>query len=427
MTSFVLLLNHEAATRIRSSGRHGTFATQASSAHGAATVVAVSDSSGNTVAIRHDPRNHFLGSGTIRRNGLWFRTSSLLHELGYAVGARVAVLTRNYFASLLEAPLPAAGGAYFVITFAPDASELVPDLCAWRVSPDGVDLLDLDVQPAPEHRGVAQLAPGWPVASLGGARVLVVGVGSIGSATAHCLAHYGVGHLDLLDPDRLRWHNLVRHTCGQRHVGAHKVDALRDDLGVLRPDIDVRALRWDVVVDADRVRGLLDTVDLVVCCADGVTPRRVVSHLARRASKTAILSCVLDDGGIGEIIRLRPWPDHGCLTCRRDALLDDHGIEPEPALDARYGSGTAHRPMTAVGGDLDVVGSLTAAIAVSTLRNRAGHSGQRLPGEHAAVALQPNHELAAPFDFTRSLQVRWFGAQPPRSGCPTCIPDKHGK
>ena len=36
--------------------------------------------------------------------------------------------------------------------------------------------------------------------------------------------------LHLLDPDRLLWHNVVRHVLGQRHVGRYKTDAMADHL-----------------------------------------------------------------------------------------------------------------------------------------------------------------------------------------------------
>ncbi|MFC7660281.1 HesA/MoeB/ThiF family protein [Pseudonocardia benzenivorans] len=235
------------------------------------------------------------------------------------------------------------------------------------------------------------------------ARLLLVGAGSIGSAVADALALYGIGHLVLVDPDRLRWHNLVRHRARPSDVGKYKVVALRDDLAVTRPATEVKPLTWNVVTDADRVRALLNDIDVVVCCADGVAPRRVVSHLARRARKPAVLSCVLEDGAVGEVMRLQPWTDHGCLNCRREALQECGGIDPEPALDARYGTGSTHRPMTAVGGDLHLVGQLTASIAVSTVLARAGSSGHRLPGEHLAVGLRTTGELAAPSTSTVPL------------------------
>ncbi|WP_442935325.1 ThiF family adenylyltransferase [Micromonospora sp. CPCC 206061] len=87
--------------------------------------------------------------------------------------------------------------------------------------------------------------------------IMVVGVGSIGGAVAHALAAYGVGHLILVDYDRLRWHNLVRHVSGAAHVGRLKVSAVREDLQVLRPETKVTALPLDVVTDADQIRALL--------------------------------------------------------------------------------------------------------------------------------------------------------------------------
>ena len=80
------------------------------------------------------------------------------------------------------------------------------------------------------------------------------------------------------------------------------------------PETEVEAYPLDVVADADQICPLLAPVNLVVCATDGVAPRRVVSHLARRARLDAILACVLEDGGLGEVLRLRPWKDRGCLV-----------------------------------------------------------------------------------------------------------------
>jgi hypothetical protein len=93
-----------------------------------------------------------------------------------------------------------------------------------------------------------------------------------------------------------------------------------------------------VVADADQIRALLTRTGLVVCAADGVAPRRVVSHLARRAGLDTVVACVLEDGGLGEILRLRPWKDCGCLVCQRQTLAATGGLDPEPTLDAGYGT-----------------------------------------------------------------------------------------
>ena len=229
----------------------------------------------------------------------------------------------------------------------------------------------------PKADPITELADDWPIEALAEARITVVGVGSIGSAVGHALAMAGVGHLSLVDDDRLLWHNLVRHQSTRRDVGRYKVDAVADAITARSPRTMVDPLRLNVITNADMMRPLFDASDLIVCAADGVSPRRVVSHLAHRAKKTAVLACVLVDGAIGEVLRLRPWPGHGCLLCQRQKLVNDGVLDPEPLLDRPYGTGDRHLPMTAIGSDLQIVGQLAAKLAVATILEAHGHYDHR--------------------------------------------------
>jgi len=192
------------------------------------------------------------------------------------------------------------------------------------------------------------------------------------------------------------------------------------------PDTAVEPLALDVTADADRMRPLFHDSALIACAADGVVPRRVVSHLARRAGIPAVLACVLEDGEIGEIIRLLPWPTAGCLICHRQYLADIGGFDPEPALDQPYGTGTDHRPMTAVAGDLQLVGQLAAKIAIATLLEHAGQYDQVLPGDHLVVGLRPHSGLPPHADLRHAAEFRWSRVGPPLPGCPTCDPESTG-
>jgi hypothetical protein len=178
-------------------------------------------------------------------------------------------------------------------------------------------------------------------------------------------------------------------------------------------------LRLNVIGDADKMRPLFDSCDAIVCAADGVSPRRVVSHLARRARKTAVLACVLLDGAVGEVLRLRPWSGHGCLLCQRRQLIDQGGIDPEPDLDLGYGTGDRHRPMTAVGSDLAMVGQLAAKVAVATILEADGYYDQVIAMEYAITGLRRAVGAAPPFDVEPG-RIRWLPAAPQRDGCPTC-------
>ncbi|MDH6455612.1 hypothetical protein RKD27_009253 [Streptomyces sp. SAI-126] len=59
------------------------------------------------------------------------------------------------------------------------------------------------------------------------------------------------------------------------------------------------------------------------------------------------------DAGSSEILRLRPGT--AASPAWLQSLAEAGGLDPEPALDAGYGTGTRHRPMTAVGSDLHLV------------------------------------------------------------------------
>jgi hypothetical protein len=420
----LVLVPREGVDRLRGAGSHGSATFRVSDAENVGFLCAISVKDGLTLPVEMKPRRHFLNSGEARRGGFWYRATAELHVHGVAARHRQRGLTVAYFAEQVRTGFKNPGRSdYIALTYAPDVPATyrgagISEFAAWRVTADGVDLLDLACEP--EVIGNEQLAPQWPVDALAAATVTVVGVGSIGGATVHALAEFGVGRLMLVDPDRLLWHNLVRHVSGPTQVGKMKVFALRDDLEQLRPDTRIVPYTLDVIRDADKVRPLLARSNLVVCTADGVAPRRVVTHLARRAGLDAVLACVLEDGGLGEILRLRPWPDRGCLVCQRQALTDDGAIDPEPALDAGYGTGTRHRPMTAVGSDLHLVGQLAAKAAVATLLERAGHPDQRLPGDHGLLALRPKLGWPPPFDVARAGELRWLDARPPVAGCPTC-------
>jgi hypothetical protein len=311
-----------------------------------------------------------------------------------------------------------------VITFTSGLTEEdraygVEEVVGWAITREGATPIDLVVEPA--IVGLHQLSAHWPVAELQRMSVLVVGLGSIGAVVAEALAGYGVGRLALLDPDRFLWHNGVRHVLGRDSVGAHKAVAVKRHLERKWDLSAITSYVLDVAEDADQVRRLMEDVDIVVCAADGIAPRRVVSHLARRASTPAILACVLDNGSIGEVIRLRPAPAFGCLLCQRAHLANAGAIDAEADQELDYGTGLVHRPMTAVGPDLHMVGLLAAKMAVAThLEFAEGDHTQRLPGEYAILGLRPGGDLEAPFGVAGTGQIDWHPGVRPRRTCTTC-------
>jgi molybdopterin/thiamine biosynthesis adenylyltransferase len=365
-------------------------------------------------------RGHSASQADGQTEGPWYRAPENLHEHHrwlLRVGAGVAL---DDFRSLFPTwRTTGKDSAVIVLTYDPVATRR---WAAWMVTAAGVAPLEATVLRADDADPIQLLADDWPIDELAQSRFTIVGVGSIGSAIAHALAMAGVGHLTLVDDDRLLWHNLVRHQCSRRDVGRYKVDAAADAITARWPGTAVDPTRLNVITNADRMRPLFDTSDIVICAADGVSPRRVVSHLARRSNRPAILACVLLDGAVGEVVRLRPWPGHGCLLCQRQKLIDDGVLDPEPYLDRPYGTGDRHLPMTAVGTDLVLVGQLATKVALATVLETRGHHDQTIRGEYAMIGLRPDGntaEVGPPFDLECG-EVRWLPAHPPTADCPTC-------
>ena len=112
---------------------------------------------------------------------------------------------------------------------------------------------------------------------LSDARVIIFGVGGVGGYVVEALARSGIGHLDLVDDDRVCMSNLNRQIIAtEKTLGMHKVDAAAQRIADINPDCEVRCFKtfflpetkdlfdftqYDYVVDAiDTVTGKIELV-----------------------------------------------------------------------------------------------------------------------------------------------------------------------
>ncbi|WP_426152198.1 molybdopterin-synthase adenylyltransferase MoeB [Pseudomonas sp. DC3000-4b1] len=118
-------------------------------------------------------------------------------------------------------------------------------------------------------------------------RVLVVGLGGLGSPVALYLAAAGVGELHLADFDRVDLTNLQRQVLHDTTtVGLLKVDSAAGRLQAINPDIAL--VRHSHALDAHSLGNVVAAVDLVLDCSDNFTTREAVNAACFAAGKPLV-------------------------------------------------------------------------------------------------------------------------------------------
>ncbi|KXH83544.1 tRNA threonylcarbamoyladenosine dehydratase [Chryseobacterium kwangjuense] len=115
------------------------------------------------------------------------------------------------------------------------------------------------------------------------AKVLVVGLGGVGSFAAEFLARAGVGNMTIVDGDTVDITNINRQLPALHStVGKHKVEVVAERLLDINPELQLVKIneflnpeRMDEVLDADQFDYILD-------CIDSVTPKLCLIRAAKR-------------------------------------------------------------------------------------------------------------------------------------------------
>ena len=104
------------------------------------------------------------------------------------------------------------------------------------------------------------------------ARVAVVGAGAIGAGVIPALAGAGVGHLTMIDDDRVELSNLHRQPLyATDQVGQRKVDLAARFVGKRNPNVETRAVVDRI--DTDNAEALLSGHDLIIDGTDNFATR----------------------------------------------------------------------------------------------------------------------------------------------------------
>lgn len=94
------------------------------------------------------------------------------------------------------------------------------------------------------------------IEKLRNARVIVFGVGGVGSYTVEALARSGVGHIAMVDFDEISESNINRQLHSLRStIGKPKIDVMKDRILDINPDCKVELVKRLVYDDVDEILG----------------------------------------------------------------------------------------------------------------------------------------------------------------------------
>lgn len=154
------------------------------------------------------------------------------------------------------------------------------------------------------------------------ARVLVVGLGGLGSPVALYLAAAGVGRLVLADFDAIDLSNLQRqilHTT--ERLGRPKADSARLSLAALNPGVELVTVKRSL--SEETLPALLAEVDLVVDGSDNFATRFAVNAACFGAGVPLVSGAVIRMEG--QVATYSGRPGGPCYQCLypRDGGLDE--------------------------------------------------------------------------------------------------------
>lgn len=110
-------------------------------------------------------------------------------------------------------------------------------------------------------------------------RAFIAGAGGLGSTSSVFLAVAGVGHLKIVDDDRIELSNLNRQILHwDRDIGRAKVDSTKEKLSQISPDVAVEVVK--TTITEDNVFDLVRDTDVIVDGMDNFPTRYLLNRVA---------------------------------------------------------------------------------------------------------------------------------------------------
>jgi len=171
------------------------------------------------------------------------------------------------------------------------------------------------------------LLDGWDMDAqlrLKSARVVIIGAGGLGCPASETLVRAGVGHVHLIDDDRIEASNLQRQTLFlPKDIGQPKALTAAHTLEHINPLIKTRGTV--ARLDEDNAYELLDIAagkpDLLLDCTDNFATRDIINRISVRHQIPLLSASAI--AMQGQLALFEPQLDTGCYHCVFGSVVPD--------------------------------------------------------------------------------------------------------
>ena len=128
------------------------------------------------------------------------------------------------------------------------------------------------------------------------AKVLIVGVGGLGSIASLLLVASGVGVIGLIDKDKVSLTNLHRQILyKESQIGEEKVEKAKENL--MKVNSDCKIICYNEFLSKENAERIIRDYDIVVDCCDNFATRYVINDACQRLKKPFVYSAISDFEG----------------------------------------------------------------------------------------------------------------------------------
>lgn len=147
-------------------------------------------------------------------------------------------------------------------------------------------------------------------------KVILVGVGSLGSYIASELPKHGVKELLLIDNDELCNDNISRHYLGYEFINSNKATAMECMLSISYPQLKFSAIKEKIT--RSNVANILDSIDydlIIVATGNEDMELMINDYIMQRKTFIPAMYCWLEGNAVGSHVFMMSNKKDGCFKC----------------------------------------------------------------------------------------------------------------